>query len=244
MGEAKRRRKAGLGFDPNQKLITGCYIAPAMISDRHTVYIGIRKKSNSAFSAPISVHENITDAWKSLTHCKEILKTCSFSRSESEQEVLKVLKEKVVAAYGNQGEEGDRYQISGNINAFNAWMSEGNWRDKDNVPEGVIIIPLTKLVKKRYKVYVTPLKDESPQYYGNPEDNSVFHVGESFDHPIAGTKNELFIWQSYVIAGFFADYLNLNNKDSLSAEEAQRLTHEVQDLMNQERSPGVTIGGS
>ena len=33
MGEAKRRREAGLGFDPNQKLITGCYIAPAMISD-------------------------------------------------------------------------------------------------------------------------------------------------------------------------------------------------------------------
>ncbi len=54
----------------------------------------------------------------------------------------------------------------------------------------------------------------------------------------------MFIWQSYVIAGFFADYLNLHDKNCLSAQEAQRLTHEVQDLMNQERSPGVTIGRS
>jgi hypothetical protein len=37
MGEAKRRREAGLGFDPNQKLITGCYIAPAVGSNKYVV---------------------------------------------------------------------------------------------------------------------------------------------------------------------------------------------------------------
>jgi len=80
MGEAKRRREAGLGFDSNQKLIAGCYIAPAVISDRHTVYLGIRRrKADLACSQPLSIHTNITDAWKVLTGCKEILKDCSFS---------------------------------------------------------------------------------------------------------------------------------------------------------------------
>jgi len=245
MGEAKRRREAGLGFDPNQKLITGCYIAPAVISDRHTVYLGIRRrKADLVCSQPLSIHTNITDAWKVLTGCKEILKDCSFSMSQSDEEVFKLFKGMLLSTYGNQSEEGDRYQVSGNIDAFNAWMNQGNYRDKNNPPLGVKITHLTSVVRKRYRVFSSPIKKESSKFYGNPEDNSVFHVGENFDRPIAGTKNEMFIWQSYVIAGFFADYLNLHDKDSLSAQEAQRLTHEVQDLMNQERSPGVTIGRS
>jgi hypothetical protein len=161
--------------------------------------------------------------------------------NQSDEEVFKLFKEMLLSTYGNQSEEGDRYQVSGNIDAFNAWMNQGNYRDKNNPPLGVKITHLTSVVRKRYRVFSSPIKKESPKFYGNPEDNSIFHVGENFDCPIAGTKNELFIWQSYVIAGFFADYLNLHDKDSLSAEEAQRLTHEVQDLMNQERSPGVTF---
>lgn len=245
MGESKRRRKAGLGFDPNQKLITGCYIAPAMISDRHTVYMGIRrKKADCAYSQPLSIHTNITDAWKVLRNCKEILKTCSFSMNQSNEEVFKLFKGMLLSTYGNQSEEGDRYQVSGNIDAFNAWMNHGNYRDKDNLPVGVKITPLTSILRKRYKVFISPLKDESPQFYGNPEDNSVFHVGESFDRPLAGTENELFLWQTYTNAAFVADYVNVHNKDSLSADEIQKLTQEALDFFGQERSPGVTIGGS
>lgn len=241
MGEAKLRQQKGLGFNP-QKLITGCYIAPAMISDRHTVYLGIRRKNADLVSSkPLSVHTKVTDAFQVLTDCNKILNKCSFSMNQSDEKVFELFKEMLLSSYGDQSEAGDRYQVSGNIDAFNAWMNQGNYRDKNNPPPGVKITHLTSVVRKRYRVFSSPIRKESPKFYGNPEDNSVFHVGESFDRPIAGTKNELFIWQSYVIAGFFADDLNLHDKDSLSAEEAQKLTHEVQDFMNQERSPGVTL---
>jgi len=245
MGEAKRRREAGLGFDPNQKLITGCYIAPAVISDRHTVYLGIRRrKADLVCSQPLSIHTNITDAWKVLTGCKEILKDFSFSMNQSDEEVFKLFKGMLLSTYGNQSEESDRYQVSGNIDAFNAWMNQGNYRDKNNPPPGVKITHLTSVVRKRYGVFSSPIRKESPKFYGNPEDNSIFHVGESFDRPLMGTKKELFVWQTYVNAAFVADYVNLHNKDSLTADEMQILTDEAQDLFGQERSPGVTIGSS
>jgi hypothetical protein len=102
MGEAKRRREAGLGFDPNQKLITGCYIAPAMISDRHTVYLGIRrKKAHIVSTKSLSVHTNVTDAWKFLTCCKEILRNCSFSMNQSDEKVFELFSEMLHNTYGN-----------------------------------------------------------------------------------------------------------------------------------------------
>ncbi|MEG5055436.1 hypothetical protein [Microcoleus sp. B13-B6] len=245
MGEAKRRRERGLGFgfkSQPESLIIGCYLAPAGISDRHTVYLGIRRKnSHGVISKPLSVHTKVTDAFQVLTNCNNVLKKCSFTIKHSDEKIFDSFKEMLLSDYGNQGEVGDRYQVSENIDAFNAWMNQGNYRDKNNPPPGVTITHLTSVVKKRYRVFISPIKEESPKFYGNPEDNSVFHVGESFDRPIAGTQNELFIWQTYVVAAFFADYLNDHDKDSLSAEEAQRLTHEVQDLMNQERSPGVVL---
>jgi hypothetical protein len=175
MGEAKRRREAGFGFDPNQKLITGCYMAPALISDRHTVYLGIRRrKAHLVSSKPLSVHTNVTDAWRVLTGCKEILKDCSFSMNQSDEEVFKLFKEMLLSTYGNQSEESDRYQVSGNIDAFNAWMNQGNYRDKNNPPLGVKITHLTSVVRKRYRVFSSPIKKESPKFYGNPEDNRTY----------------------------------------------------------------------
>jgi len=109
-------------------------------------------------------------------------------------------------------------------------MNQGNYRDKDNPPVGVKITHLTSVVRKRYKVFSSPIKKESSEFYGNPEDNSIFHVGESFDRPIAGTRKELFVWQTYVNAAFVADYVNLHNKDSLTADEMQKLTHQAQDF--------------
>jgi hypothetical protein len=49
----------------------------------------------------------------------------------------------LLSTYGNQSEESDRYQVSGNIDAFNAWMNQGNYRDKNNPPLGVKITHLT-----------------------------------------------------------------------------------------------------
>ena len=245
MGEAKRRRgKAlGFGFKPEpESLIIGCYLAPAVISDRHTVYLGIRRKNSDIVSSkPLSVHTKVTDAFQVLTDCNELLKKQRFSVNQSDEIIFNLFKEMLLSEYGNHSEQGDRYQVSGNIDAFYAWMNQGNYRDKNNPPPGVTITHLTSVVRKRYRVFSTPMKEESAKFYGNPEDNSVFHVGESFDSPIAGTQNEMFVWQSYVTAAFFADYLNDHDQDSLSAEDAHRLTHEVQDFMNQERSPGVTL---
>ncbi len=242
MGEAKRRREAGLGFDPNQKLITGCYIAPAMISDRHTVYLGIRrKKAHIVSTKSLSVHTNVTDAWKFLTCCKEILRNCSFSMNQSDEKVFELFSEMLHNTYGNQSEEGDQFEVSGNIDAFNAWMLQGNYRDKNNPPPGVKITYLTPVVTKRYKVFCTPIKKESKNFYGNAEDNCIFHIGEKFDQPLLGNSKDLLAWKTYVNAAFVADYVNLHNKDSLTADEVQKLTHEAQNMFGQERSPGVAI---
>jgi len=70
--------------------------------------------------------------------------------------------------------------VTGNLDAFNAWMEEGNYRDKSKPPHGVIITPLTLVVKKRYKVFCTSLKKESKNFYGNPEDNSINNLELSY----------------------------------------------------------------
>jgi hypothetical protein len=48
----------------------------------------------------------------------------------------------------------------------------------------------------------------------------------------------------YVKAAFVADYVNLHNKDCLTNDKLQTLTHEAQAVFGQERSPGVTIDRS
>jgi hypothetical protein len=52
-------------------------------------------------------------------------------------------------------------------------MHQGNYRDKNNPPVGVKITHLTSVVKKRYTVFSSPIRKESPKFYGNPEDNSM-----------------------------------------------------------------------
>jgi len=238
MGEAKRRKQAGLGFDPSLKLITGCYIAPAIISDRHAVYLGIRRKNahtvNSKF---LSVHTSVIDAWKVFTDCEKILLDSSFSFRQSDDEIFRLFLETLHNTYGNHSEGADRYQVAGNLDAFNAWMEEGNYRDKSKPPHGVIITPLTLVVKKRYKVFCTPLKKESKNFYGNPEDNSIFHIGEKFDQPLLGDNKDLLVWKTYANAAYVADYANIHNKDYLTDDEGKALTQEAEHLFCKVQSP-------
>lgn len=228
MGQAKRKQGWGFGFDPNKKVIAGCYIGPAVISDRHAVYLGIRRKNNPiVINKPLSVHTNVIAAWKILEDCIRILSDFSFRSSDMKN--VELFRQMLHDTYGDRSEEPDRYEVAGDLNAFSEWIGQGHFRNKDEVPQGVFIRHLTPLVKARYKVFCIPFKQESEKFCGNPDDNCVFHVGDRYQ-PLMGESNETFVWQNYVHAAYVADYANTHNKDYLTSAESQALTEEAKRL--------------
>lgn len=230
MEESERQQQHPFGSYSSLKLLTGCYIAPAIISDRHAVYLGIRREdARVAVSEPLSVHTSVTDAWKILICCKKNWLNSSFSANQSDEDIFKLFTESLHNTYGNCSEDGDNYKVSGNLMAYKAWMEKGNYGDKNNPPPGVVITPLAAVMKQRYKVFCIPVKEESNNFFGNPDDNCIFHINEKYQLLIGEDEN-LFVCNTYVKAAYVADYANAHNKDTLTSKEKNILTQKAEHL--------------
>jgi len=227
MGEAKRRKLAG--WVPHTVRLE-CFISKSTVSDAHCVYLGIGRGAEDIQLRRGSNYASIVDAWAELSRCRKALETFKYRDSQSNDEISQSFWRHVREKFGFFPCDDAAYQIEGIKTDKNLeWLARAN-PYCDEPPPGVIVKIIKPPVQKKHKVLFIRedlTKENSTSLCGNPEDTHVFTVSDKeFEEFVNNPTDKVYLFSSYVSAAYVADYLNLNNIDSLSDEKMKWLLTE------------------
>ena len=230
MGEARRKKLAG--WVPAFVRLE-CFIAPSMVSDAHSVYLGIGRGQEVDLRRMESF-ASIVDAWESLCRSRKVLQKFKYHHNQDNNEISRNFIRLKHDTFGVFPNDDANYELSGDKLAMTLaleWISEGNNPFSAELPPGVQIKIINPPVQKKYKVFLFKLENEPVKNYcGNPEDTHTFGVGISNTELVLVEDTEIHMYTSYVSAAYTADYLNTRNQDFLSKEELRRLLYEANRL--------------
>jgi hypothetical protein len=230
MGEARRRKAAG--WVPALVRLE-CFIAQSMVSDAHSVYLGIGRGQEVELRRMESF-ASIVDAWESLCRSKKVLQKFKYHHTQGNNEITRNFIRLKHDTFGVFPNDDANYELSGDKSAMTLaleWISEGNNPFSGELPPGVQIKIINPPVQKKYKVFSFKVENEPVKNYcGNPEDTHNFCVGISSTELIIVEDTEIPMYTSYISAAYTADYLNTRNQDFLSWEESRRLLYEANRL--------------